>query len=213
MTDRNQCNGRPLDEVVGNAVEGGANIVQLREKDLPAGELLALAERLRAITAGRAMLFVNDRLDVALACGADGVQLGEESLPLEAARKVAGNRLLLSRSVHSVEGAVEAEGAPGCAERRGADLLIVGTIFPTGSHPGAEAAGVQLLRQVRERVRIPFLAIGGVNADNIESMIRSGASGAAVISTITRSDDPEGASRELMEKIKGAWKSTREARA
>ncbi len=205
VTDRRQCEGRPLDEVVRQAVEGGVNMVQLREKDMPARELLALAEKLRKVTEGRALLFVNDRLDVALACGADGAQLGEEGLPVEAARRVAGSRLLLGRSVHSAEGASD-------AEAKGADLLIVGTIFPTGSHPGAEAAGVRLLEQTRERVEVPFLAIGGVNAENVASVIRAGASGAAVITAITKSADPMRASRALMERIEDAWASRREAK-
>jgi len=197
VTDRNQCDGRPLEAVVAQAVEGGANLVPLREKDLPASQLFALAGRLRDITRGRALLFINDRVDVALACGADGVQLGEDGLPLEAARRVCGKRLLIGRSVHSVESAI-------AAEREGADMLIVGTIFPTGSHPGAPVAGVGLLEQVRDRVRIPFLAIGGVKADNIASVMLSGASGAAVITAITRSPDPKQASKELLGMMKQA---------
>ena len=200
VTDRHQCGGRPLEEVVARALEGGVNLVQLREKDLPAGELIALAERLRELTKRRALLFVNDRLDVALASGADGAQIGEEGLPLKAAREVSEGRLLLGRSVHSVEGAVEAEAG-------GADLLVVGTIFPTRSHSGTPIAGVQLLEQVRGRVQVPFLAIGGVNTENIGAVIEAGASGAAVISAITRSRDPAQASAELMTRMRKAWAS------
>ena len=175
-------------------------MVQLREKDLSAGQLLALAWRLRKLTSGRALLLVNDRLDVALACGADGVQLGEEALPPRAARQVAGEGLLLGRSVHSVEGAVE-------AEAEGADLLVLGTIFPTRSHPGRRAAGVSLVEQVSSRVHIPVLAIGGAKVENVGAVIEAGASGAAVISAISRSRDPEQASRALMARIKEAWAS------
>ena len=206
VTDRHRCEGRPVDEVVARAVEGGANLVQLREKDLPARRLLALARRLRDVTAGRALLFVNDRVDVALACGADGVQLGEEGMPLKAARQVSGGRLLLGRSVHSVEGAM-------AAEANGADLLVVGTIFPTGSHPGATTAGVDLLKSVAVQVSIPFLAIGGVKANNIESVIEAGASGVAVITAIARSHEPTRVSREMMEAMQTVWATRPERRA
>lgn len=202
VTDRAQCASRPLEDVVAQAVEGGANMVQLREKDLPAGQLLALAQRLRQVTQGRALLFVNDRVDVALAAGADGVQLGEEALPVQAARRVAGHRLLVGRSVHSLEGAM-------AAEADGADLLIVGTIFPTGSHPGATAAGVGLLQQVCQHVKVPFLGIGGIKADNVEAVVSSGAAGAAVITAITLSPDPRRAAQELMEKMRGASLASR----
>ena len=200
VTDRRQCNGRPLDEVVSGALDGGVNMVQLREKDLPAAQLLRLGRRLRELTSGRALLFINDRVDVALACGADGVQLGEQGLPLESAREVAGTRLLAGRSVHTVEGAVLAESA-------GADLLITGTIFATGSHPRRDLDGLQLLQDIRTRVLTPYLAIGGLNADNVASVIASGASGAAVISAITRSRDPEQASARLMKKMRAIWSS------
>ena len=200
VTDRHQCEGRRLEDVVEAAVEGGANMVQLREKDLTAERLFTLARVMRELTRGKALLFINGRLDVALACDADGVQLGEEGLPVDAARQVAGERVLMGRSVHSVEGALE-------AEAKGADLLVVGTIFPTGSHSGSGPDGIGQLEQVSSRVHIPFLAIGGVTAKNVESVITAGASGAAVITAITRSQDPARATRELTERMKEAWAS------
>ena len=185
---------------------GGSSLWPSDSEDLPARRLLALAQRLRDLTAGRALLFVNDRVDVALACGADGVQLGEEGMRLEAAREISGGRLLLGRSAHSLDGAM-------AAEANGADLLVLGTIFPTGSHPGAATAGVDLLELVHVHVRVPFLAIGGVKANNIESVIEAGASGAAVITAITRSRDPTRASREMMEAMETAWATRPERRA
>lgn len=201
VTDRHRCEGRRLEAVVEAAVCGGVNLIQLREKDLAAGKLLALARRLRDLTKGRALLFVNDRIDVALACEADGVQLGEEGLPLEVARDIARGRLLLGRSVHSVEGAV-------AAEVGGADLLVVGAIFPTGSHPGVAAAGVELLDRIRRRVGIPVLAIGGVKAQTVKLVIGAGASGAAVITAITQSPDPKRAAEEIMAQMRAAWSSS-----
>ena len=181
------------------ALAGGVNMVQLREKDLPAAQLLQLALQLRSLTDGRALLFVNDRVDVALACAADGVQLGEQGLTPRAAREAAtGRPLLIGRSVHSVAGAVE-------AQRDGADLLLVGTIFPSRSHPGAAAGGLALLEGVGGAVTLPFLAIGGIDVDNIGATIAAGASGAAVISAIARSPEPERSARELAERMQQHW--------
>ena len=196
VTDRRQCAGRTLEEVVARAVDGGVNLVQLREKDLPSGNLLELALRLRKLTDGRALLFVNDRIDVALACGADGVQLGEDAMPAVAARSITGG-LLLGRSVHDVEGALK-------AQADGADALVVGTIFPSGSHPDREAAGVGLLERLRGRLQIPYLAIGGVTEENVDSVMEAGASGVAVISAISKRADPREASAELMRRMRAS---------
>ena len=131
VTDRRLCRGRKLEQVVEAAVEGGCGMVQLREKDLPAGKLLDLAVRLRSITSGRALLIVNDRVDVALAAGADGVQLPEDGLAVDAARQVGGN-MLVGRSVHSVAGGVQ-------AVADGADFLVAGSVFATSVTSGGIA--------------------------------------------------------------------------
>jgi len=202
VTDRSYSKGQPLSSIVGEALEGGVNMVQLREKDMPAGELLVLATSLReTIRRHNALLVVNDRVDVALAAEADGVQLGEDALPVAAARRVAGRRLLIGRSVHSAQGARE-------AEAQGADFLVVGAIFPTGSHPGAPPAGLELLAQVHKAVRIPFLAIGGVNAGNAAKVMSQGAAGVAVITAILAASDPRRAARELKDAITLAAKAT-----
>ena len=198
VTDRHQCRYRPLEEVVSLAVEGGVNLVQLREKDMAAGALLALAQRLRGVTQGKALLFVNDRVDVALACEADGVQLGEEALSIAVVRDLAGEGLLIGRSVHDVEGAVR-------AQKEGADLLIVGTIFPSRSHPEGPVAGIGLLTAVAQHVSIPFLAIGGVKADNIHQVIKAGASGAALISDILASSNPRATAKAMLQEMTAAW--------
>ena len=197
VTDRLRCNGRPLEDVVDAAVEGGVGMVQLREKDLPAVELYALALGLRDVLGGRASLFVNDRVDLALAVRADGVQLGENALPIEAARQVAAGKLLLARSVHSVAGALE-------AEARGADLLTLGTVFPTASHPGAYTGGLSLIREVADSVSLPFLGIGGIDSSNTEQVIAAGTSGAAVITAITTAEDPAAAASSLLESMRAA---------
>ncbi len=197
VTDRLRCNGRPLEDVVDAAVEGGVGMVQLREKDLPASGLYSLALNVRDVINGRASLFVNDRVDLALAVKADGVQLGENALPIEAARQVSGRNLLLARSVHSVAGALD-------AEAKGADLLTLGTIFPTASHPGAYTGGLALISEVAAAVSVPFLGIGGIDASNAGQVIAASASGAAVITAITTAEDPSASAAALLESMRTA---------
>ena len=183
VTDRLRCNGRSIECVVDAAIDGGVDIVQLREKDLPAAELYSLALKVKDIVGNRALLFVNDRMDVALAADVNGVQLGETALPVEAARRVAGKNLLIGRSVHSVSGAME-------AESHGADLLTLGTIFPTTSHPGVRTGGTELVGEVASAISIPLLGIGGIDASNAKQVIKEGAVGVAVISAISTAKDP-----------------------
>ena len=154
---------------------------------------------MRKTTQGSALLFINERLDVAMACGADGVQLGEEGLPVAAARELAGEGLLIGRSVHSQEGALAAEAG-------GADLLVAGAVFPTASHQEEEPAGPQLLSRIADRTSIPLLGIGGINESNVAEVIEAGASGAAVVSAILVAADPEQAARELKDAIETAWR-------
>ncbi len=203
VTDLRLCRDvHDLIDRVSRAVEGGVDLVQLREKELAGGPLLRLGEKLRKITQGSALLFVNDRVDVALACGADGVQLGEDGIPVASARSVSGDSCLIGRSVHNVEGAR-------AAELSGADFLVAGAVFATSSHPGAEPAGPQMLARMASRTDIPFLGIGGIDATNIGQVVDAGASGAAVISAILTTDDPERASRELKEALGLAWRADR----
>ena len=194
VTDRRVCEG-PLEEVVARAVEAGVDAVQVREKDLPARDLLDLCMRLRAVTLGRALLLVNDRADVALACGADGVHLGEQSLPTRAVRWLVGEDRLVGRSVHSPEGAEQ-------AEKEGADYLVLGTLFPTESHPGAPAGGLALLNEVTRRVRIPVLGIGGITPEKVPFLLQARAWGVAVIRGVLAQPDPAEAVRRFREALR-----------
>lgn len=197
VTDRKLCQDRSLEEKVEQAVSGGVNMVQLRERDLLTADLYNLATRLREATKGKALLAINDRVDLALAVGADAVHLPEKGLPVKVARRLAGRRMLVGRSVHSVEGAVE-------AEADGADYLTAGTIFETGSHPGETPAGAGLVESIKARVSIPILAIGGINTGNMVEVIRAGADGVAVISAVLGAPDPEASAKRLIEAMKAA---------
>lgn len=192
ITDRRLCRSLSLAEAVARAVAGGVNVVQLREKDLAAAQLVPLADRLRAITQGKALLIVNGRLDVALLCAADGVHLPEAGPSVAASRRLAGDVFIIGRSVHSVAEAVK-------AEDEGADYVQVGAIFPTRSHPGLRPAGPALLKSVAARVTIPIVAVGGIAAENVGQVMQAGARGVAVISAILDSPSPAAAARRLAE--------------
>jgi thiamine-phosphate pyrophosphorylase len=203
VTDRQRLGESSLEAVVEEAVKGGVNILQLREKDLPARELLALANRLRQATRGRALLVINDRLDVALAAGADGVHLPENGLPEAIARRLMGRHAIIGRSVHSKEAAVEAEQA-------GADYVQLGTIYATQSKPDLKPSGPKLVREVSAAVAVPVLAVGGVSPENAAEVIEAGASGASVISAILGAEDPQVAAHQLVEAMAEAWKKRSE---
>jgi len=165
-------------------VDGGVDIVQLRDKEMPGAALLELAEQLRRVVAGRALLLINERADVAMAAGVDGVQLGEAALPTGAVRAIMGEASVIGRSVHSVSGACE-------AAESGADFLLVGTMFASNSHPGEEPSGPGLLSRIASAgVTIPMLGIGGINERNAGEVISAGAHGVAVITSILAHDDP-----------------------
>ena len=179
-------------------MDGGVGMVQLRGKEYPAGELLSLAHELRNATAGRALLIVNDRMDIAIMSGADGVQLGENSVDVQSARTLVGPDLLIGRSVHSVEGAAD-------AATSGADFLVLGTIFETSSHPGAQTGGIELVKDVTSRVEIPVIGIGGISKSNVGGLVKAGAAGAAVITAISMAKDPVAASLGLSEAMRRAY--------
>ncbi|MDR3130394.1 MAG: thiamine phosphate synthase [Treponema sp.] len=193
-TDRLLSFGRPIGESVAAAVSGGVTMVQLREKDASSREFYEIALEIRALTRRLGIpLLVNDRLDIALAAGADGLHIGQSDLPLKKARRLAGRGLLIGVSVSRVEEAL-------AAERDGADYLGAGAVYPTGSKANAgEAIGVKGLSDICAAVRIPVAAIGGINAGNAGAAIDAGASGIAVISAILSQPDIEAAARRLRE--------------
>ena len=180
---------------VAAAVDGGVNLVQLRAKEMPGGKLLALATELKRTIDGRAALLVNERVDVAAAARVDGVQLGEEALPVPAASGLLPPGSLVGRSVHSVEGAEK-------AASDGADFLMVGTMFATASHPGARPAGPELMRSIAAKCDLPLIGIGGITADNVAEVVEAGASGVAVIRSVLTADDPRAAASDLMSALR-----------
>ena len=174
-------------------MSGSVDAVHLRDHAATARDLLARGRELRDRLAGRARLVVNDRLDVALASGADGAQLGGRSLPIEEARRVAPG-LALGVSVHSAAEAAE-------AARGGASWVLLGTIYGSGSHPGRPGAGPRSIVEAGAACGAPIVAIGGITAVNAPECVAAGAHGVAVITAITRADDPRAAAQALRRAI------------
>ena len=197
VTDRAQTRGRDLVAVVGEALAAGLRSVQLREKDLGAGDLAFLGRRLRDLARDmRAMLIVNDRVDVALAVGADAVQRTHASLGVEDMRRVAGDRLRIGASVHSLEDAVD-------AELKGADWVTFGPVYDTPSKRAyGPAQGLERLATVARGLRIPVVAIGGITPARVPEVLAAGARGVAVISGILAADSPADATRAYLGALK-----------
>ncbi len=197
VTDRNLAGGPDaLVDAVARAVDNGVNLVQMREKDLPDAVQLALAQRLREVTNGKALLFVNDSVSIAEASGADGVQLTENSRSIASARARAARPLLIGRSVHGVDAARE-------AAAQGADLLVVGTVYDSPTHPGQPPAGVGLVGWCAQS-GVPVLGIGGITEENAVAVVHAGASGVAVISAILGAANPADAAARLVAAISDA---------
>lgn len=192
VVDRAFAAGRGEEEIVVAAARGGATAVQLRSKELTARQLYLTGLSLRRLTRELGLLFiVNDRVDVALAVDADGVHLGQDDLPLEAARRLMGRRRIIGISVDTVE---EAERA----QRGGADYLGAGPVFATSSKADAgPVMGPEGLREICRAVRIPVVGIGGVNAQNARRVVEAGAAGVAVISAVVSAPDVTAATAAL----------------
>ena len=202
VTNSNDLTERGLLSLIQDAVDGGVNMVQIREKDSFAQDLLPTALAIKKIIKDKALFIVNKHIDLALACGADGIQLGEDAASVVAVRRLTGVKVLIGRSVHSVESAQE-------AERQGADFLIVGTIFSTPSKPDIIPKGLNLLEEVASAVKIPFFGIGGINKHNAAKVVDRGAAGVAVIRSILGATDRREAAREIKEEVSRSFFSRR----
>ncbi|HEY8531828.1 MAG TPA: thiamine phosphate synthase [Limnochorda sp.] len=191
VTDRTLARGRSEVEVVRQALAGGATAIQLRGKDWSGRELYRVGRQLRELTweAG-ALFFVNDRLDVAMAVEADGVHLGQEDLPLAAARRLAGPDFLIGITAETVEQGIAAQEA-------GADYLGTRAVFATPTKAYREPMGLEELRRLVQAVSIPVVAIGGINAQNARGVLAAGAAGIGVVSAVVAAPDIAGAAAEL----------------
>ncbi len=195
ITDTSIIRGLPLQEAVQKAILGGLKFLQYREKNLPASISYEMAKEQRRLTQDAGVTFiVNDDVSLALAVKADGVHLGQEDLPIQEARKILGHRGLIGISTHSVQEAL-------AAEKDGADYIGLGPIYPTTTKQTRPPLGCGVIREVKEKVRIPIFAIGGINQINLKEVLEAGATGVAVISAILTSPDITQVTRAFLETI------------
>ncbi len=184
ITDRRAARGRDLAALVAEAIRGGADVVQLRDKEAPDASLAAEARRLLDVTRPAGVpLIVNDRIAVALAAGADGVHLGQSDASLAEARTALGPRAIIGRSTHTPEQAV-------LAEREGFDYIGVGPVFGTPTKPDYDPVGLELVRFAATSLDVPFVAIGGIDETNVDSVRSAGARAVAVVRALMGAEDP-----------------------
>ena len=195
IIDTQALEGRSHIEVANQVIRGGAKTIQLRDKLRSKKELLLIAQQLRKLCTEHNVLFImNDYLDLALAADADGLHLGQNDLPLPVARKLLPMDKILGGSVTTLEQAT-------AAESEGADYIGVGSIYPTTSKETAKVVGLETLRQIRQGVTLPLVAIGGITKDNVAEVMAAGADSVAVISAIVQAKAPEEAARQIVTRI------------
>ena len=196
ITDRKLTQGRDLCAVLERALEGGVKAIQLREKDLDGKEIFALADKLSVICHRyNAELFINDRIDVALAVDAAGVQLGKTSLPIATARRLMGSGKLIGYSTHSPQEAKQ-------AERAGADFVLFGPVYFTPSKaPYGAPQGLTPLKETVGQIALPVYAIGGINPANLAQTMNTGIHGIALISAIIAANDPTAEAKKIVSEL------------
>ena len=192
MTDRRLCGGKPLEEVIIKAVKGGGAYVQLREKDVSTRSFVGEAKRVKKLLEpDKVPLIINDRVDVALACGAEGVHIGQEDMPYEIVRKLMGQKAIIGLSVEKWED-VEA------SQKLDVSYVGVSPVFPTPTKPDTKDAwGLEGLAKIKAFSRHSLVAIGGINESNVREVIKAGADCIAVVSAICAASDPEVAARNI----------------
>jgi len=202
ITDRHLQGTRPIGQVIPEIIRGGATVIQLREKHLPIKEFLEDALVARTITKSKKIpLIINDRVDIAMAVGADGVHLGEEDLPISSVRRIAPE-LIIGYSADSIESALQ-------AEKEGANYLGVGSVFPTTTKPDAGfAIGTTRLKKIKQAVSIPVVAIGGITLDTLSEVLSTGVDGVAIISAIIAAPSPQVATTRFRSAIDSFRKET-----
>jgi thiamine-phosphate pyrophosphorylase len=191
VTDRNLMSTNNLETAVENAINGGVTMVQIREKSASSLEFYEQAFRIKKLTGRYSIpLVVNDRIDIALAIGADGIHIGQNDIPASVARKIIGKNMLLGVSASSVKEALQ-------AQNDGADYLGIGAMFSTGTKTDAKTVSIEELQHIRKAVSIPIVAIGGISKENAAIFQGMGVDGLAVVSAIIAQPDIKAAAEEL----------------
>ncbi len=179
-------------DAVASALKGGVDILQLREKNMPANKIIELGKKVKLLCAEYGATFiVNDRVDIAYVLDADGVHLGQDDMDIESARKILGNNAIIGISTHAPEQAQK-------AVNDGADYIGMGPVFTTPTKPGRQSVGLEYVKWVSENIKIPAFAIGGIDLDNVQDVVNAGAKKIAVVRAIINSDNPEKAAQEFL---------------
>ncbi|MEN6412373.1 MAG: thiamine phosphate synthase [Veillonellales bacterium] len=195
VTDRPLLRGKDFCQSIEQAIIGGVTFLQLREKSLSTLEFYRQALQVKALAAKYNIPFViNDRLDIALAVDADGLHIGQDDMPLEAARRLLGPEKIIGVSAATVEEAV-------LAEKQGADYLGVGAVFATATKTDADTVSLEELRRIKQQVTIPVVAIGGINESNVQQAMAAGIDGVSVVSAILGRDDIQQAANQLFQLV------------
>ena len=198
IIDEQAAQGKGLVELSRATLQGGASVLQLRDKVNDKGDVLPVARAIRDLCDEfGALLIINDHVDLAVACNAHGVHLGQHDLPIEEARAILHPHQIIGTSNALLEEALD-------SERRGADYLAVGAMFPTSTKERTRPAGLETLANVRRSTTLPLVAIGGIGDGNISQVVQAGADAACVISAVVGAPDPEGAARRLVVAMEAA---------
>ena len=173
-----------------NIIKGGADVIQLRVANKSDKEFLSIATKIKKLTCkSKIPLIINNRLDIALAIDAEGIHLGQDDLPIESARKIAPQKLI-GKSTHSLKEALKVTKEP-------ADYISIGPIFHSPTKPNLSPIGLNLIPQIKKKVKIPLVAIGGINLNNIKQVLKAGVEGVAICSAITKAKNPKVATRKF----------------
>ena len=195
ILDRQILSGKDELEIARQIIQGGAKVIQLRDKQSSRGELLPVAQKLKNLCSKANILFiVDDYLDLALVVNADGLHVGQKDLPLPAVREELPIDKIVGCSVNTVSQAVK-------AQNEGADYIAVGSIFPTGTKEKAIVVGVNTLKQIRQAISLPVVAIGGISEDNISQVVMAGADSVAVASAVLAKEDVKIATKQLITRM------------
>ncbi|MBI3321813.1 MAG: thiamine phosphate synthase [Candidatus Omnitrophica bacterium] len=202
IVDRDAVGARDAADVAAAAIRGGADAIQLRDKTGPARRLLDAAARLLPATRKAGIpLILNDRADLVLATGADGVHLGQDDLPIPCARDLLGSSRLIGKSTHSLEQAL-------AAQAEGVDYLALGPIFPTPTKPDYSSVGIALINDVTPQMHRPMVCIGGIDQGNAALVLEAGATCVAVVRAVCGADNPEAATRALKQRVTQFFRAT-----
>lgn len=197
ITDRKKTKGRPLEDVIKSAIEGGATAFQLREKNFSSKDLFNLSERLRSLTKKYGCkLLINERGDIVNSVDADGLHLPQNGLPIRIARKIIGKEKLLGVSTHNLKEAIE-------AFEEGADFITFGPLFYTPSKARyGPPVGLKALEEIKKKVNIPIFGLGGIKSGMIKDILNAGAFGIALISAVISAEDVKAETKKLLQEIK-----------